>query len=278
MHFHQLFGVRPYPFIAGSIVVEIGWYLLVLKRAYPWRETLASFGVFLLRIPTRAIAPLIVSPVAAYVWSHRIATVPLYTVWGLMLLFLGQEFAYYWMHRASHQVRWMWASHAVHHTPEHIHLASALRLGVTGFLSGEWLFYLPLYLVGFNPVAVTLMSALNLFYQFFLHNDVVGRLGPLEWILNTPAHHRVHHASNPVYLDRNYGGVLIVWDRLFGTFAAEKPRTEIVYGLTHPIGSLNPVNIAFHEWRAMMRDVRHGQCWRESVRLLFGRPGAGPRM
>jgi sterol desaturase/sphingolipid hydroxylase (fatty acid hydroxylase superfamily) len=199
--------------------------------------------------------------------------VPLNTAWGLGLLFLGTEFAYYWSHRAGHEVRWMWASHAVHHTPEQIHFASAFRLSVTEVISGNWLFYLPLYLLGLSPLAVGGMLAVNLFYQFWLHTDLVGRLGPLEWVFNTPSHHRVHHASNTEYLDRNYGGILIVWDRLFGTYAEEHPQTRIVYGLVHPIGNLNPFKILFNEWIAIARDVKRARCWRERLTQLFGRPG-----
>jgi hypothetical protein len=121
-------------------------------------------------------------------------------------------------------------------------------------------------------VAVGGMLSLNLFYQFWLHTDLVGRLGPLEWIFNTPAHHRVHHASNGEYLDRNYGGILIIWDRLFGTFAEEQPHARITYGLVHPIGSLNPIVITFHEWMAMARGFIRAPTWRQRLTQLFGRP------
>ena len=117
------------------------------------------------------------------------------------------------------------------------------------------------------------MQAINLSYQFWLHTDLIGRLGPLEWIFNTPAHHRVHHASNAEYLDRNYGGILIVWDRLFDTFAEERPEAPIVYGLAHPIGSLNPLRITFHEWAAIAGDFRRAYSWRARLNPLFGRPG-----
>ncbi len=276
MHAHHLLGLRRYPFVLGAIGFEIGWYLLVRKRAYPWREMFTSLGIFVLRMPARLIAAGIVGPVAYFLWAHRLATIPLNTAWGLAALFLGVEFTYYWMHRAGHEIRWMWASHVVHHTPEHIHFASAFRLGATELLSGSWLFHMPLILIGFNPLAVGGMLAFNLFYQFWIHTDLVGKLGPLEWVLNTPSHHRVHHASNSEYLDRNYGGVLIIWDRLFGTFAQEQPWTEIVYGLVHPIGSRNPITIAFHEWGAMARGVGRARSWRERFAQVFGRPGPGP--
>jgi sterol desaturase/sphingolipid hydroxylase (fatty acid hydroxylase superfamily) len=232
----------------------------------------ASIGVHLLRIPVKLLRPVTVLPLAYLVWSHRVATVPLNTAWGWIAAFAGVELAYYWMHRLSHEVRWLWASHVVHHTPAHIHLASAFRLGATEIISGNWLFYFPLYWLGLNPLAVAGLQAINLSYQFWLHTDLVGRLGPLEWVFNTPSHHRVHHASNREYLDRNFGGILIVWDRLFGTFAAERREIPIVYGLVHPIGSLNPLRIAFHEWSAIARDVSRARSWRARLTQLFGRP------
>ncbi|HXS19672.1 MAG TPA: sterol desaturase family protein [Steroidobacteraceae bacterium] len=269
---HALHGWR-WPVIAALIAIEAGWYLLARRRSYPWREMWASIGVYLLRLPLKLLRPLTVLPLAYLVWSHRLATVPLDTIWGWAAVFVGVELAYYWMHRLSHEVRWLWASHVVHHTPAHIHLASAFRLGATEIFSGNWLFYFPLYWLGFNPLAVAGVQAINLSYQFWLHTDLIGRLGPLEWVFNTPSHHRVHHASNGEYLDRNYGGILIVWDRLFGTFAQERPDAAIVYGLVHPIGSLNPLVIAFHEWVAMARDFSRARSWPERLTQLFGRPG-----
>lgn len=259
-----------------AVAAEIAWYALVQKRAYPWREMFVSIAISAMRLPEKAVKSLIVLPISLFLYAHRVATVPLDTVWGLALLLLAEEFAYYWMHRAGHEIRWAWASHVVHHTPEHLHLASAFRISATGLLSGGWLFFLPLAWLGFNPLAVAAMLALNLFYQFWLHTELVGRLGPLEWIFNTPSHHRVHHASNAEYLDRNYGGILIVWDRIFGTFAQAKPETKLVYGLAHPAGTRNPVGLAFHEWIAMARDIARARTWRERWLQAFGRPGAVP--
>ena len=273
MPIHHLLRLKLLPLIAAAVAIEIAYYLVIRRRAYPWREMLASTGVSLLRLPAKLVRPLIVLPLISLAWSCRLITIPLDTVWAWIALFVGVEFAYYWMHRFSHEVRWLWASHVVHHTPERIHLASAYRLGATEVISGGWLFYFPLYLVGFNPIAVAGMLAVNLFYQFWLHTDLVGKLGPLEWVLNTPSHHRVHHASNDEYLDRNYGGILIVWDRLFGSFAEERSDRPIAYGLVHPIASLNPFTLTFHEWLAMVCDLRRVHSWTERLRQLFGRPG-----
>ncbi len=272
MPYHILL-LRFLPYVAAGVLFEIGWYLLVRKADYPWREMFASLGVYALRVPARLLSTVFTGALAFAIWSLRPVTVPLDTVWGLVLLFLATEFAYYWAHRADHTIRWMWATHVVHHTPEHLHFASAFRLGATGVVSGSWVFFLPLYLIGFHPVAVAGTMAINLFYQFWLHTEVIGKLGPLEWIFNTPSHHRVHHASNSEYLDRNYGGVLIIWDRLFGTFAKEQPQIAINYGLVQPIGSLNPFRLAFHEWGAMAADFAHAQTWSERFQQLFGRPG-----
>lgn len=260
------------PFALAAILGEIVWFK-ARRRSYPWRETGTSLIISLLHAPAHLLTPLAVAPLSFFLWTHRLWTIPLDTAWGLAALFLAVEFAYYWMHRSGHEIRWMWASHRVHHTPDLIHLASALRLGVTELLSGNWLFYLPLYLIGFKPLGVAAMMSANLFYQFWLHTEAVGRLGPLEAVLNTPAHHRVHHASNPPYLDRNYGGVLIIWDRLFGTYAEELAEAPPVYGLVNPPASRNPLGLLFGEWLAIGRDLRASRSWREKWRVLAGRPG-----
>lgn len=273
MRVHHLLRFEILPFVVAAIAFEIVWYLAARRRSYPWREMLASVGVSVLRLSSKLVRPLAVLPIIWYAWSYRLSTIPLNSAWAWAALFLGADFTYYWMHRCSHEVRWLWATHVVHHTAQRLHLASAYRLGVTGVLSGGWLFYFPLYLIGFNPMAVAGMLAANLFYQFWLHTELIGKLGPFEWIFNTPSHHRVHHASNEQYVDRNYGGILIIWDRLFGTFANERADTPIVYGLVRPFASLNPFVLAFHEWFAVARDLRECKSCRESLRQLFGRPG-----
>jgi len=187
--------------------------------------------------------------------------------------FFAVEFFYYWQHRFMHTVRWFWATHAVHHSPNEMTLPAALRLGWTGAISGAWLFYLAPVLLGFHPIVIGVLLILNLRYQYFLHTEAVGKLGPLEWVLNTPSHHRVHHGSNPDYLDRNFGGVLIVFDRLFGSFAEEKESEPVIYGLTDPLLSNNPFTIAFHEWGRLFGDLRQAQSCGEIFRTLFGRPG-----
>lgn len=186
--------------------------------------------------------------------------------------FFVLEFFYYWQHRFSHTIRWMWTSHAVHHSPNEFTLPAAFRLGWTNAISGAWVVLLPMALMGFHPVVIATLMAVNLRYQYFLHTEAVGKLGLLEWVFNTPSHHRVHHGSNPDYLDTNFGGVLVVFDRLFGTFVEEREDEPVRYGLTSPVTSNNPFVIAFHEWANLWRDLKRARSRRDIWLALFGRP------
>ncbi|HJU17683.1 MAG TPA: sterol desaturase family protein [Stellaceae bacterium] len=244
------------------------------ERSYDWRASLASLADLLVRnyVVYVWLSFSLAGPLIGLAWRHRVATVPLGGVMALAVLFIGQEFCYYWFHRCSHHVRWLWASHAVHHSPNELNLSAAYRFGWTGRLAGGTLFFLPLVWLGFPPGAVYACLGLNLLYQFWLHTTWIPKLGPLEYVLNTPSHHRVHHAVNAEYLDRNFGGVLIVFDRLFGTFAAECAEMPCRYGLTEPLYCYNPFRIAFHEWIALARDLRRARDWRQCRQALLGPP------
>ena len=193
--------------------------------------------------------------------------------WVWVLLFFGDDLAYYWFHRVSHESRVFWASHVVHHSSQHYNLSTALR---QTWVPMTYLpFWLPLLLLGFAPWMVLLAQSWSLIYQFFLHTERVGRLPrPLEAVLNTPSHHRVHHGANEQYLDRNYGGILVVWDRLFRSFEPEGERVQ--YGLTTNLTTFNPVKVAFHEYGALWRDVRSARSWRVRWNLLLRGPGYKP--
>ena len=169
-------------------------------------------------------------------------------------------------------MRLLWATHAVHHSATSFNLTAAVRIGWTSPLSGVAFFFLPLAFVGFNPLAIMAMLVLNLFYQFFLHTEHAPRLGALEWVLNTPTHHRVHHAANTACLDKNFAGVFIVWDRLFGTFAAAPNGEQLRYGLTPSPPSQNPLTVNFFEWRRLLRDVRQARGLPRRLKVLFGTP------
>ena len=202
-------------------------------------------------------AGLIAFPVYAFLYHHRLLDLELNWATGL-LTFVGVDFCFYWMHRSSHRIRWFWAAHVVHHSSERMNFSTAMRQNATNIFNGMWLFYVPLALIGFNPVWIGVAYALSLVYQFFIHTTLVGKLpGWVETVLNTPSHHRVHHGRNPGYIDRNYGGTLIVWDRLFGTFVAEDEQAPPDYGITRPIHPRNLLVLWTHEYvdlfRAMAR-------------------------
>ena len=192
--------------------------------------------------------------------------------WAWVLLFFAEDLCYYWYHRVHHESRFFWASHVVHHSSQHYNLSTALRQTWTP-MSGL-LFWAPLALLGFHPVMIAIQQGISLLYQYWIHTEAIGRMGPLEWVLNTPSHHRVHHASDEKYLDTNYAGILIIWDRLFGTFQVEEERPT--YGLTKNLTTYNPVRIAFHEYAAILRDVRKPNPWRVRLGYVFRRPAWKP--
>src|SRR5688572_17064453 len=171
-----------------------------------------------------------------------------WTWWAFALCFVLDDFAYYVFHRSAHRIRWFWASHVIHHSSQHYNLSTALRQTWTGFFSLAFLFRLPLFLIGFPPTMVFFVAGLNLVYQFWIHTEVIGRMPRwFEAVMNTPSHHRVHHATNPRYLDRNYAGVFIVWDRMFGSFEPERDEDMPRYGIVRQLGSFNILWAAFHE-------------------------------
>jgi len=183
---------------------------------------------------------------------------------------LAWDFIYYWNHRFMHESRYMWAVHVVHHSSERYNLSTALRQPVADAL-GTFLPYSALALVGIRPGVIESARGINLLYQYWIHTDTVRRLGPLERVLNTPSHHRVHHGSNGQYLDRNHGSILIVWDRLFGTHEPE--GDTVVYGLTKNINTFSPARIAAHEHADILRDVARSRTWRERLSYVIRGPG-----
>ncbi|MEM8772762.1 MAG: sterol desaturase family protein [Pseudomonadota bacterium] len=226
------------------------------------------------------IAPLVggaaaVGAVFYAAWEYRLFEIP--NTWATVLLcFVLDDLRYYWWHRISHERRWFWASHVVHHSSQHYNLSTALRQTWTGQILGQILFKTPLVFLGFHPAMVLFVGAVNLIYQFWIHTELIGRLGPLEWIFNTPSHHRVHHATNPRYLDSNYAGTLIIWDRIFGTFTAERADEKPRYGIIKNLQTFNPLRIAFHEWIGIARDVTGAKSLKEACGYMFGPPGWSP--
>ena len=207
----------------------------------------------------------------------RIADQPWgWSPWVFLVAFIVDDLRYYWWHRFSHQCRWMWAAHVNHHSSQHYNLTTALRQEWTGILAGAFLFSIPLIAIGFDPAMIAFTSGLNLVYQFWIHTEAIVQMPAwFEAVFNTPSHHRVHHARNARYLDANYAGTFIIWDRLFGTFVPEQPEDEeIAYGLVTNLGTRNLLRIAFHEWMAIASDAtRRGLSFKARIGYLFGPPG-----
>ncbi len=263
------------PFFVALIAAE---YWIGKKRGlnlYTKAETMASITIGVGQRLIGLVKISLTGLLAVIIYDNRIYTMPADDWRVRLLLFVLLEFTYYWYHRLSHEVRWFWATHAVHHSIEEMNILGSYRLGWTSKLSMAYLVHLPLMWIGFSPAAVATMLALNLFYQSWLHTNLIGKLGPLEGILNTPSAHRVHHAKNADYLDRNHGGVTMIFDRLFGTYVEEREDEPVEYGLVKSIGSTNPFSIAFHEWARMFDDLKrsHPKHW---LGYMFGPPGWAP--
>ena len=261
------------PFFIGSMAIE-AWVLSRRQHGYELKDWAASLS--------GGLGSLVVNGAlkgALFAWYTFLSR---YAVWnpgagvlGWVLLVLCEDLCYYAYHRASHEVRFLWSSHVVHHSSERYTLGTALRQSWTaGFV--HFAFWSPLPLLGFAPENIMLMSSFSLLYQYWIHTETIGKLGPIEWIFNTPSHHRVHHGSNPQYLDRNHAGILIVWDRLFGTFEPEGEK--VVYGLTKPVKSYNPVWIQVHEMFAIGRDVLRARSVGDAWRALVSMKGSGGAM
>lgn len=213
---------------------------------------------------------LVTGAAVMWFWEQRLFDIPV-NAWTILPIFIAVEFCYYWFHRTSHRVRWFWSAHVVHHSSERMNMTTAMRQSLLYSITGWWLFFMPLVLLGVHPAVVFLLYACDLAYQFFIHTESVGKLHPvLEYIFDTPNNHRVHHGRNAEYIDRNYGGVLIIFDRWFGTYAEETNGNPVDYGITRQVHSNNLLVLNFHEFLDMWRDVfsqgpltqRLGHLWR----------------
>jgi sterol desaturase/sphingolipid hydroxylase (fatty acid hydroxylase superfamily) len=264
------------PVFVLAILIEGLYYRFILQRPYSWVVTGSNLVVAIGRLLTDAATKGLVVLVYLAAYEVRLFDIAMDRWQSWVGLFFAVEIAYYWLHRYSHEIRWMWAQHSVHHSAQQITLSTAYRLGWTQFIAGPWLFLIPVCWIGFDPRAVMLMYAASLLWQFWLHTETVGKLRWLDPVFNTPSNHRVHHAIEPEYLDRNYGGVLIIWDKLFGTYAEERESASITFGLVRQIETNNPVKIAFAEWLALSRDLRAARGWREAAGYMFRAPGWKP--
>ena len=234
-------------------------------------DTLASLSLGLLNVIINAGTKFLTIPAFAWLYEHRLVdVVDAVGPWSWLILFFAEDFSYYWFHRLHHEVRVLWAAHVNHHSSQHYNLSTALRQPLLTPFTGPW-FWMWLPLIGFEPWMVLTAQAWSLLYQFWLHTEAIDKLGPVEWIFNTPSHHRVHHGKNVRYLDKNHAGVLILWDRMFGTFAKETER--VIYGLTTDIQTYHPLKIGFHEIAAISRDVAGAPTLGAKLGYLFAPPG-----
>ncbi|RKF19811.1 sterol desaturase family protein [Alginatibacterium sediminis] len=240
------------------------------NSSYQFKEVLCNFTLAGMHQMSDLVTGLLIAKLYIWLFGWKMFEIDmgLASFAALMLL---QDFFYYWFHRGSHRIRWMWAAHVVHHSSEHMNFSTAFRQSLMYPLAGMWLFWIPLVIIGFDPSWVVFVVLLNLGLQFFVHTQWVRTLGPLEYVFNTPAHHRVHHGVNPQYIDKNYAGVLIVWDKLFGTFEPE--HEPVRYGITKPISSFNPWTVTFTEWRAMFAEgLSSSKSLKQMLKVFFSPP------
>lgn len=257
-----------------SIIIEMFAIKSGARGDYDWRDTATSLVMGFGNTFAAVIFGAAVVGLGVWINQFRLFDIPV-TWWSLALCFVADDFFYYWFHRTAHRVRWFWASHVIHHSSQHYNLSTALRQTWTGQFSLSFVFRLPLFFAGFDPKLILFCAGLNLVYQFFIHTEVVRRLPwGLELWLNTPSHHRVHHGTNARYLDRNYAGVFIVWDRMFGTFEAERDDEPVRYGIIKNLATFNPLWVAFHEWVGIGRDLVKARDWRTRWLAVAGPPGA----
>ena len=259
------------PVFFALIGVEVAVARWKKRSVYRFSDAISDLSCGVLNQVFGVLIGLATIAIYVHVQAHfAFLTIPMDAWWGWLACFVLVDFCYYWFHRISHEVGFMWAAHVVHHQSEEYNLSVALRQSSLqpGY---SWVFYLPLAFIGFPPVMFYSMSAVNTLYQFWIHTRLIGRMGPLEWILNTPSHHRVHHGQNPQYIDRNHAGIFILWDRLFGTFEPE--GEDVVYGITEPSRSWNPLWVNVHAWAGLVSRARRTRRLVDKVRVFVERPG-----
>ena len=265
------FALAAFAMFALFIVLEWGYWRWRGVRKFETKDALANYSLVAMQFSLSVLGKILfIVTVLDWIQQHGLRLAP-DRWWAGVLLFLGVDLGYYWFHRLSHRVRFLWAIHESHHSSELMNLSVALRQPPLEPLV-DWPFFSALAWVGFSAHAILTMYALNLTYQFFIHTELVYKLPRwIEYIFNTPSHHRAHHGKNPEYIDLNYGGVFIFWDRLFGTFVEE--QAPVQYGILHPVHSYNPFYVGFHLWADIWRDLcQPGSLW-VKFKQVFAPPG-----
>ncbi len=255
------------------IGVELAWSAWSDRKVYRFNDFISNLGCGIGSQVVGAFTKAFIFAVYLLVYDNwRLFTLET-TALTWVLAFLLVDMLYYWFHRLSHEVNFLWAAHIVHHQSEEYNLSVALRQSWWQGLFSWW-FYIPVALLGVHPLVIITVGAVNTLYQFWIHTKAVDRMGPFEWLFNTPSHHRVHHGSDPKYLDRNHAGTLIIWDKLFGTFQAEEE--EPTYGITTPLGSWDPMRANFHYWGELFSMAKRSTNWMDKVRVFLKPPGWRP--
>lgn len=263
------------PFYILAILIELVairyWHR---KGDFETRDTLTSLLMGTGNVAAGLLLGFVSVTALMWVWQFRLFDLGLHW-WVFIAAFVFDDLRYYCYHRIAHRVRWVWAEHVNHHSSQHYNLSTALRQSWTGQITGMFILQVPMVLLGFHPAVIAFVYGFNLVYQFWIHTEAIGKMWrPFEFIFNTPSHHRVHHATNPRYLDANFAGTLIIWDRMFGTFVEELDEDVPRYGIVRNIGTFNPVRVAFHEWAGMLKDVfSPGLTLRERLLYMAAPPG-----
>ncbi len=240
------------PFFIVTVIIEVILTVRVKMEHYEYKDALTSITMGLGNVFIGLFTKGMILGFFLFLYNYRFFTIP-FTWWAWLTLLFADDFVYYWKHRIGHESRFFWASHVVHHSSQNYNLATALRQTWSGSFY-TFIFWIPLVFIGFHPVMILMQMSISLLYQYWIHTELIDRMPRwFESVFNTPSHHRVHHATNPQYLDRNHGGIFIIWDKLFSTFEPEKEKP--IYGLVSNIETYNPLKIAFQEWMNMFHDV-----------------------
>jgi len=273
MHTETDMLIRAMPAFIVLIILES----IVLIKEHHFKKNMKHFSTNIALVVGFAIINILFKGVIwmiyEFIYTHRIYTFHINTLAIVAICFIADDFSYYWFHRFSHTIRILWASHAVHHSSEEYSLSTAaLRQTWTGNITGTFLFWAWMPFVGFNPAMVLMIKSISLIYQFWIHTETINKMPAwFEAVFNTPSHHRVHHGSDLIYLDKNYAGTLIIWDKIFKTYQPEKFTPK--YGLTKKLNTSNPFVIAFHEWIYMFRDLKKSKNFSECLHHVFNAPG-----
>lgn len=260
------------PFFVLLLSIEAWFSYKENKHLYETKDTFTSLGLGIGNVITGFITKALIWWLFTLLYKYRLFNLDYKVWWFWVLIFFADDFSYYWFHRISHHVNYFWASHVVHHSSEHYNLAAALRQTWTGNLTGAFLFWAWMPLAGFDPIWVLFMQQISLIYQFWIHTETIHKLPkPIEYIFNTPSHHRVHHGTNLHYLDKNHAGILIIWDRIFGTFQHEDEKP--VYGLTKNVNTFNPAKVAFKTWGELFQQAFKSGSVKNAFRYFINPPG-----